>query len=127
MIALIKLSPMVFLAGLMMSGMDILIAAPIAFVAAVVVAMLTDRFAFSELQDAALDNLKHFLIAFLILQLAYAVAECFMSTGVAASVINMSLSLGVTAKHVAPVALLVTAVLSVATGTSWGTFAACAP
>ena len=61
MIALIKLSPMVFLAGLMMSGMDILIAAPIAFVAAVVVAMLTDRFAFSELQDAALDNLKHFL------------------------------------------------------------------
>ena len=38
MIALIKLSPMVFLAGLMMSGMDILIAAPIAFVAAVVVA-----------------------------------------------------------------------------------------
>lgn len=127
MIALIKLSPMFVLAGLMISKMDILIAAPIAFAVAVIVAMLTGRFAFSELQDAALDNLKHFLIAFLILQMAYAVAECFMATGVAASVINMALSLGVTAKHVAGVALLVTAVLSVATGTSWGTFAACAP
>jgi len=35
--------------------------------------------------------------------------------------------MGVTARTVAPVALIVTCLLSVATGTSWGTFAACAP
>ncbi len=127
MIALIKLSPMIVLAGLMMSGMDILLSAPIAFIVATIVAMLVERFSFSELLDAALDNLKHFLIVFLILQAAYAVAECFMATGVAAAVINMALSMGLTAKYVAVAALIVTSLLSVATGTSWGTFAACAP
>lgn len=111
----------------MVSGMDILLAAPIAFIVATVVAMLVDRFSFPVLLDAALDNLKHFLIVFLILQAAYAVAECFMATGVAASVINMALSMGLTAKYVAVAALIVTSLLSVATGTSWGTFAACAP
>jgi len=126
-ITLIKLSPMIVLAGLMMSGMDILLAAPIAFIVATIVAMLLDRFSFSELLDAGLENMKYYLIVFLILQAAYAVAECFMATGVAASVINMALSMGLTAKYVAVAALIVTSVLSVATGTSWGTFAACAP
>ena len=40
MIALIKLSPMIVLGGLMMSGMDILLAAPIAFIIATIIAML---------------------------------------------------------------------------------------
>ena len=92
MITLIKLSPMIVLAGLMMSGMDILLAAPIAFIVATIVAMLLDRFSFSELLDAGLENMKYYLIVFLILQAAYAVAECFMATGVAASVINMALT-----------------------------------
>ena len=127
MITLIKLSPMIVLAGLMMSGMDILLAAPISFIVATIVAMLLDRFSFSELLDAGLENMKYYLIVFLILQAAYAVAECFMATGVAASVINIALSMGLTAKYVAVAALIVTSVLSVATGTSWGTFAACAP
>ncbi len=39
----------------------------------------------------------------------------------------MALNLGITAKTVALVGAIVTAVLSIATGTSWGTFAACAP
>ena len=120
MIALIKLSPMIVLGGLMMSGMDILLAAPIAFIIATIIAMLTDRFSFSTLLDAGLENMKYYLIVFLILQAAYAVAECFMATGVAASVINMALSMGLTAKYVAVAALIVTLVLSVATGTSWG-------
>ncbi len=125
--ALIKLTPIAVIAGLMLSGMDILLAAPLSFMYAVIVAMAVDRYKFNELLDAALDNLKHFLIVFLILQAAYAVAECFMGTGVAASVINMSLAAGLSAKTIAVVALLLTAVLSTATGTSWGTFAACAP
>ena len=106
MITLIKLSPMIVLAGLMMSGMDILLAAPIAFIVATIVAMLLDRFSFSELLDAGLENMKYYLIVFLILQAAYAVAECFMATGVAASVINMALSMGLTAKYVAVAALI---------------------
>lgn len=125
--ALLKLSPICVIAGLMLSGMDILLAAPLSFMYASFVAMAVDRYKFSELLDAALDNLKHFLIVFLILQAAYAVAECFMATGVAASVINISLTAGLSAKTIAVVALLLTAVLSTATGTSWGTFAACAP
>lgn len=111
----------------MLAGIDILIAAPLSFIYASLVAMAVDRYKFSEVLDAALENLQHFLIVFLILQAAYAVAECFMATGVAASVINIALSAGLTAKLVAVVALLVTAVLSIATGSSWGTFAACAP
>lgn len=125
--ALFKLTPVCVIAGLMISGMDILLAAPISFMYAVIVAMIADRYKFQELLDAALDNLKHFLIVFLILQLAYAVAECFMGTGVAASVINMSLAAGLSAQTIAAVALVLTSVLSTATGTSWGTFAACAP
>jgi len=125
--ALLKLSPICVIAGLMLSGMDILLAAPLSFMYASFVAMAVDRYKFSEILDAALDNLKHFLIVFLILQAAYAVAECFMATGVAASVINISLTAGLSAKTIAVVALLLTAVLSTATGTSWGTFAACAP
>jgi len=125
--ALLRLTPIVVIAGLMLSGMDILLAAPLSFMYAVLVAMIVDRYKFNELLDAALDNLKHFLIVFLILQAAYAVAECFMATGVAASVINMSLAAGLNAKVLAVVALMVTAILSIATGTSWGTFAACAP
>ena len=111
----------------MLSGMDILLAAPLSFMYAVIVAMIVDRYKFQDCLDAALDNLKHFLIVFLILQAAYAVAECFMSTGVAASVINMSLAAGLDARTIAVVAFLLTSVLSTATGTTWGTFAACAP
>jgi Na+/H+ antiporter NhaC len=50
-----------------------------------------------------------------------------MATGVGASLINLALELGVTARTVALVSMLVTCLLSTATGTSWGTFAACAP
>src|SRR5699024_2623500 len=57
----------------------------------------------------------------------YAMAEVFMSTGVGASIVNIALNLGLTAKTIAVVGLLVTSILSIATGTSWGTFAACAP
>lgn len=124
---ILKLTPIIVIAGLMVSGMDILLAAPISFMYASVVAMVVDKFKFGDCMDAALDNLKHFLIVFLILEVAYAVAECFMATGVAAAVINMSLVAGLSAKTVAVVAFVLTCILSTATGTSWGTFAACAP
>ena len=127
MIALIKLSPVLVLGVLMRFGLDMLLAAPITLIYAIIIGMLTEHVKFGVLMDSAIENLKHILVVFLILQMAYAVATCFMQTGVAASIINMALSLGLTAKFVPVTALVVTAILSIATGTSWGTFAACAP
>ncbi len=127
MIALLKLSPIILLTGLMINGMNVLMAAPIATMYAAIIAMLTLKMKFTDVMNKAIDSVKEMIIVFFILMLAYAVAESFMATGVGAAVINLSLGAGVTAKTVALVGFLVTCVLSVATGTSWGTFAACAP
>ncbi|WP_242824130.1 Na+/H+ antiporter NhaC family protein [[Clostridium] dakarense] len=126
-VGLFKFSPVFMLAGLMMSGMDCLMAAPIATIYAFIVASITDKLKFNDLVDSAVDNVKELNLVFFILMLAYAMAEAFMATGVGASIVNIALSLGVTGKTIAVVAFIVTGVLSVATGTSWGTFAACAP
>jgi Na+/H+ antiporter NhaC len=125
--AILKLSPVFLMAGLMMSGMDALLAAPLATVYAAIIAIVTEKLSFDKLLDAAVENVKEMQLVFFILMLAYAMAECFMSTGVGASIVILALKLGLTARTVAVTGLLVTSVLSVATGTSWGTFAACAP
>lgn len=136
MIALIKLSPVLLLAGMMMISnigglgwfeLDILIIAPIATIFAAIIAYITEKVKFQELVDAAVDNVKEMQLVFFILMLAYAMAEVFMATGVGAAIINISLSLGISARSVALVAFIVSSLLSVATGTSWGTFAATAP
>ncbi len=174
MVAILKLSPVVVLAILMISGFDALIAAPLATIVAALVAMWTEKKKFAFILDAAIANVREITIALFILMAAYAMAETFMSTGVGAAIINMALNLGITAKTVAlvvreitialfilmaayamaetfmstgvgaaiinmalnlgitakTVALvgaIVTSVLSIATGSSWGTFAACAP
>lgn len=125
--AAIKFLPIIVLAGLMMSGQDALLAAPIAAVVAVIIARLTEKLTFKDCIDASLASVSNIIVALFILMFAYAMASAFMSTGVGASVVNIALSLGITARTTAVVGLVVTAVLSVATGTSWGTFAACAP
>ncbi|XVG96300.1 Na+/H+ antiporter NhaC family protein [Eubacteriales bacterium KG127] len=125
--AIIKFLPVAVLAALMMSGIDALLAAPIATICATIVAALTEKLKFKEMIDAAVGSVSHILIALFILMFAYAMASAFMKTGVGASAVIIALSLGVTAKTVAVVGIAVTAILSVATGTSWGTFAACAP
>ncbi|GCD10731.1 Na+/H+ antiporter NhaC family protein [Clostridium tagluense] len=127
MIALLKISPVFVMAGLMISGMNALLAAPIATIYGAIIASLTCRFKFNDIVDAAVDNVKEMQLVFFILMAAYAMAEAFMATGVGASIISFSLTLGLTARTVAVTGFMVTAVLSVATGTSWGTFAACAP
>ncbi len=123
----LKFVPIFVLAGLIMNGMDVLTAAPIATIFACVVAYITEKVKFSELIDASIENVKELILVFFILMFAYAMANAFMSTGVGASIVNIALSLGVNARSVAVCGFLVTAILSVATGTSWGTFAACAP
>ncbi|MCT4620403.1 MAG: Na+/H+ antiporter NhaC family protein [Marinisporobacter sp.] len=124
---LLKISPVFVMAGLMISGFDALLAAPLATVYAAIIAIITERLKFNEIVDCAVENVKEMQLVFFILMAAYAMAEAFMATGVGASIINVALSLGMTAKTVAVTGFVVTAVLSVATGTSWGTFAACAP
>ncbi|MEG0923980.1 MAG: Na+/H+ antiporter NhaC family protein [Anaerovoracaceae bacterium] len=124
---IVKFLPIAVLAGLMMSGQDALIAAPLAAISAAAIAMLTERLKFKDCLDAAISSVSNIIVALFILMFAYSMASVFMSSGVGASVVNIALSLGVTARTVAVVGILVTSVLSVATGTSWGTFAACAP
>lgn len=127
MFEVIKLMPVVILAGLMIGGFDALIAAPIATVAAALAAVITEKRKFNEILDAALSNVREIVIALFILMMAYAMAEVFMSTGVGAAIINLALKIGITGRTIAIVGAIVTSVLSIATGTSWGTFAACTP
>lgn len=125
--ALIKISPIFLLAGLMIYGMELLIAAPIAFFYAVIIATIVEKYKFEEAMDKGIEAVKEMIMVFFVLMFAYAVAEAFMATGVGASVILIALKLGVTGKTVATVGFVVTCVLSIATGSSWSTFAACAP
>ena len=127
MFEVIKLMPVVILAGLMIGGFDALIAAPIATVAAALAAVITEKRKFNEILDAALSNVREIVIALFILMMAYAMAEVFLSTGVGAAIINLALKIGITGRTIAIVGAIVTSVLSIATGTSWGTFAACTP
>lgn len=127
MIEFLKLSPVLVLAAMMMMGYDALISAPVATIYACLVAILTEKRKFTFVVDAAIENVKEIQIALFILMAAYAMAEAFMSTGVGASIIIIAVKFGITGKTVALVGAIVTAILSIATGTSWGTFAACAP
>lgn len=125
--AIVKLLPVVVLAALMILGLDALLAAPIATMCAMAIAKATDKISMKQSIDSAIKSVSNIIVALFILMFAYAMASAFMTTGVGASVVNLALSAGVTARTVAVVGILVTAILSVATGTSWGTFAACAP
>ena len=118
---------LVFAVAVIAFKLDLLIAAPIATFAAAGVYMIVSRTGFEHSFEKGLESVKRITLIFFILMFAYGVAECFMATGVGAALINLALKVGVTAATVAPVALIVTCLLSIATGSSWGTFAACAP
>ena len=128
-VAVVKFLPLlVFALLVIVFKLDLLIAAPIATFSAVAVYLCLNRgFSFEHAFEQGLNAARKITLIFFILMFAYGVAECFMATGVGASLILLALKLGVTARTVAPISILVTCVLSVATGSSWGTFAACAP
>ncbi|MBK5246296.1 MAG: Na+/H+ antiporter NhaC family protein [Peptostreptococcaceae bacterium] len=123
----IKLTPIFLLAGIVIQGVDILIAAPLVAVYATIICMIIEKAKLSEVIDSAINSSKGAMLVFFIMMLAYAVAEIFMITGVGATIIETSLAIGVTGRSVAVVTFLVTCILSVSTGTSWGTYAACIP
>lgn len=127
-IAALKFVPLlVFALMVIVFKMDLLLAAPIATFCAIIVYMLVKKTDFEAAFEQGLTAAKKIAVVLFILMFAYATAECFMATGVGAALINLALELGVTARTVALVSMLVTCLLSTATGTSWGTFAACAP
>ena len=127
-IAILKFFPLLLFAGLVLFlKFDLLMAAPLATFAAIIIYVLTAKVRFGDAFEHGMEAMKKIALIFFILMFAYAVAECFMATGVGASMINLALKLGVTGQSVAAVSLIVTCLLSVATGSSWGTFAACAP
>ena len=127
-IALCKFVPLILFAVLVIAfRLDLLLAAPIATFCAIGVYMAVNKVRFEETFEKCLSSVKHIVLIFFILMFAYGVAECFMATGVGAALINLALEIGVSARTVALVAMLVTCLLSIATGSSWGTFAACAP
>ena len=126
--AFLKFAPLlVFGIMVIVFKLDLLLAAPIAVFAAIGVYMVVYKCNFGVAFNQCLRSVKKIVLIFFILMFAYGVAECFMATGVGAALIRLALEMGVTARTIAPVALIVTCLLSVATGTSWGTFAACAP
>jgi len=127
-IAVLKFLPLFLFAALVLFlKFDLLIAAPIASFVAIVVYMLTSKVKFGDAFEHGMEATKKIILVFFILMFATTVGECFMKTGVGAAMINLALKLGVSARTIAPVCLLVCSLLSVATGSSWGTFAACAP
>ena len=127
--AAVKFVPLLIFAVLVIVfKLDLLIAAPVATFSALAVFMLLNRErSFERAFEHGLAATRKIALIFFILMFAYGVAECFMATGVGASLIILALKLGITARTVAIVSMLVTCVLSIATGSSWGTFAACAP
>lgn len=127
-IAAFKFVPLlIFAIAVIVFKLDLLLAAPIATFSAICVYMIVNRSGFEDAFNQCLKSVKSIVLVFFILMFAYGVAECFMATGVGAALINLALEMGVTAATIAPVALIVTCLLSIATGSSWGTFAACAP
>ena len=126
--AFLKFLPLILFAALVLIfKLDLLIAAPLATFAAIIVYMLTTGVSFGDAFEHGMEATNKIILIFFILMFATTVGECFMKTGVGAAMINLALQLGVTARTIAPVCLLVCSLLSVATGSSWGTFAACAP
>ena len=127
-IAAFKFVPLlIFALAVIVFKLDLLLAAPIATFSAVAVYMILYKEGFEGAFEQCLKSVKNIVLIFFILMFAYGVAECFMATGVGAALINLALEVGVTAQTIAPVTLIVCCLLSTATGSSWGTFAACAP
>lgn len=125
--SILRISPVIVLAIFMKLGFDVLLAAPLATIYALIIAMVTTKKKFNSLIDDAISSVREIQIALFILMAAAAMASIFMSTGVGASLILIALKVGITARTIAVVGAIITSILSIATGTSWGTFAACAP
>ena len=109
-IAAVKFLPLLIFALLVIVfQLDLLIAAPIATFSALIIYLLLNRgLRFEQAFEQGLKATRKIALIFFILMFAYGVAECFMATGVGASLILLALKLGVTARTVAPISIIVT-------------------
>lgn len=125
--SLIKFLPIIILGGLIMKGIDAILAAPIATIVAIVLSIVMEKNKMEDVMSTAMEGAKDAVLPSFVMMLAYALGAIFMATGTGAAAINLFLNIGVTGKTVAVVAFLAAALISVSTGTSWGTFACCLP
>ncbi len=96
-IAVLKFLPLIVFASLVIVyKLDLLIAAPFATGAAVLVYIIIYRTNFDTAFQHGVDAARRIMLIFFILMFAYGVAECFMATGVGASLILLALARGVT-------------------------------
>lgn len=124
---LIKLTPILLIAGLVISGMDILVAAGIALFYAIFICKFVMGVSFNDVIEVVNEGAKEGVLCTIILLVAYPMTEAFLGTGVGAAVIRMFIGVGVTGRSVAMICFLAACLLSLATGTSWGTYAAILP
>lgn len=125
--AIMKFVPVVVLGALVFQGIDILFAAFVGLIVAVFFCMLLEKRKLSDIMAVAIDGAKDGMYPAFVLMMAYALAEIYISSGVGAAAIQLFIHLGVTGRSVAAVAFIASCALSLATGTSWGTYAACIP
>jgi len=123
----VKLVPVIIMAGMVTTGIDILISASVGMFMAAFLCKFFEKMKLYDVIMVGVEGAKEAVLLAFILMMAYALAEIFMVTGVGAAAIKTFINLGVTGKSVALIAFLTTCLLSVSTGTSWGTFAACIP
>ena len=127
-LAILKFAPLIVMMLLVIVvGLELVLAAAISVFVAAAISMFVNRCGFDDAFEFGAQAVRGIVMVFFVNMFAYAVGEVFMATGVGAALINLSLAAGVTARTIAVIAFLLTCALSLATGTSWGTFAACAP
>ena len=94
--AILKLSPILVLSGLLLGGVDILLAAPAATVTAGLLAFVLDKQSYKRIYSAAIENSKNLIDILFILMISFAMAEVFMASGVGASIIIVAMKVGLT-------------------------------
>ncbi|MBR2619378.1 MAG: Na+/H+ antiporter NhaC family protein, partial [Firmicutes bacterium] len=74
-ITIFKFSPIIVLCALVMSGFDMLMAVPLAFLYAVIVCKITVKKKAEDIIEGAFVNVKNAMSVFFIFMLAYGVAQ----------------------------------------------------
>lgn len=122
-----KFIPVIIMGAMVFQGIDILFAAFLALIIAAFFCAFFEKKKLGDIMNAAVEGAKDGMYPAFVLMMAYALAEIYISSGVGASAIELFINLGVTGRSVAAVAFIASCALSLATGTSWGTYAACIP
>lgn len=125
--AIAKFIPVIIMGAMVLREINILFAAFLALIIAALFCTVLEKKKLSDVMNAAVEGAKDGMYPSFVLMMAYALAEIYISSGVGAAAIQLFIHMGVTGTTVAAVAFVASCALSLATGTSWGTYAACIP